>query len=524
MRYSPPSGQEYLDTETKYINNPNDNITRGSIVPSKAIEDILREIYYVIVASKQTPSDNNLTQLYQAIANRNYMWSDTINYRNTTLVLGSNLRLYLWKAASGPAVYGTDGILVGSKDPTTISSKLYWEEFSVYKDNDVIDLAEAVIALQFRLDNIEPQISETVDVNVQPLIDLHEPLIATSTRFGHMQAGDGIDIIDGKVSVNVHENIIIDNNKLQVNQSLIVPPTATSERAGVISVGTGLTIDDDVMSLTNHANEDGSIIGIGGFQNYGHIKITDDLNAANSTIDGIGVSPYAVHGLYNQLLGILEPVIITTSQSWIAPASAVFEVTVVGGGGNGGSGGSGFGYKYNSDGDIASSACGGGGGGGGGAGETITTTVTLTKGTSINVVIGGSGGGATSFGTHATARGGGNGSGGSQGCATPKGSGFSRTSGYGGAIGITYGSAPTKGGDGAYQVVYYYTCDISTSGGSGGIGGRSIQGTYGHGGNGGAGGRGYPNCNTENWRCGGKGAGAGGAAGTQGVCIIKVKT
>ena len=515
MRYIGGEGDEYLDLNAKYINNPNDGITRGSIVSAKAIEILLRELYNAVTLTDIKPDMEDLTQLYQAIVDRGFVWSDKIDYRHSTLILGLDDRLYIHVSPSGPNIVDKDGYTVGPKNPSADSTSKYWEEFSVFKDNGVINLANAVKLLEDRLENIEPQIGDIVDLNVQPLLDMHTNNgISTTTSFGHMKGGSGISIDNGSISTILDTNILIENNKLIVNQSEIVPIIATSDTAGIILPSTGLSIKNGIVSLSAHASADPLEFGIGTYQNYGHVKITDDIGSAEPAASGVGASPYCVDRLYNSLLGILEPVVITTSREFIVAKTATYEITVVGGGGNGGSGGNGFFSMCNVEDGGTRYYASGGGGGGGGAGETITTTVTLTKGTKVQVTIGGSGGGTTSFGSHATARGGGNGStgGNSHGAS---GNCSSTTCGSGGSIGTNYGVGGTAGTSGV--LVNGGGCIPAVTPGYGGTGARSIQDQYGHGGNGG-------NGQTNTQECKDRKAGPyGGTAGTQGVCIIKIK-
>lgn len=136
----------------------------------------------------------------------------------------------------------------------------------------------------------------------------------------------------------------------------------------------------------------------------------------------------------------------------------------------------------------------GGGAGGGGAGQTITKSIALTKGTVIPMVVGAAGG-ATSFGTHATALAGSVGNnGGNASCVHTSfyDCGTSGGPGGGGAGGYSYGSAAGNGAAGTGTAAYatYY-------GGTGGKGGVSIEGTYGNGGKGSDGGWQQP----YGWRC-----------------------
>ena len=498
MDYPTPIGYEYLGKDAKYIGGDISTRTKGSIVPAKAIEILLRELHNVVALTGLEPSETDHTQLYQAIRDIGMYWSEIKNYRKITLVIGSNNKLYTLKNPSGPDVYIDSIGNIGPKNP--INNPLYWTEFDTFKDNGVDNLDELVVDIQQRIDELEPTIQEVINDSILTLINMHPNNgIATTSILGHVTGGNGVVIDDyGKVNLNV-DNITLQinsKNQLEVIESAIKPPVATDNIAGIVKIDQSLSITEEilsppvgyrigVLSLKQHNNADVEIYGGGTFQNYGHVKLTDDLEETTTAADSVVVTPKAVKDAYDSLLGLKVDTVITTSREWIAPATAAYTVTIVGGGGNGGSNGASAHAKccvrYS---DRASRPCiewayadaTGGAGGGGGAGETITTTVTLTKGTKVQVTIGGSGGGTTSFGSHATARGGGNGGNGGNGYASISGDSCgvkNQINGGLGTIGTSYGSPAGYG-----------------------TGGRSVQGQYGNGGN------------TS-------------SVGTQGVCIIK---
>lgn len=64
MRYVPPFGES---AGAPYVNANPATGQRGSVPPAEAIEHAMREIVHCIVQSGQTPSGNDLTQLWKAI-------------------------------------------------------------------------------------------------------------------------------------------------------------------------------------------------------------------------------------------------------------------------------------------------------------------------------------------------------------------------------------------------------------------------------------------------------------------------
>lgn len=238
-----------------------------------------------------------------------------------------------------------------------------------------------------------------------------------------------------------------------------------------------------------HTAEDADTYGHATSTLYSHVKITDDPTSSASAILGIGISPYAVKTRFDQLAGATTQQAITASGNYTVPETGTYEVICVGGGGNGGTGGyagSGAVTDINMPGGGGWYLYSGGGAGGGGAGQTITKSIALTKGTVIPMVVGAAGG-ATSFGTHATALAGSVGNnGGNASCVHTSfyDCGTSGGPGGGGAGGYSYGSAAGNGAAGTGGTAAYATY----YGGTGGKGGVSIEGTYGNGGKGSDGG------------------------------------
>ena len=475
-----------LGLDAVYLDGADDLGVPCSSVSAEVFEMMLRELHNAIAMSGIDPTNDDLTQLYQAITNIDMRWSKDIDYRNPTLILSSDNVLYTLIKPSGPHIVLPNNSTVGPKEPTV--SPEYWERFFISKDTNIIALADEVSKLTVKLDILEPQVTSAVLSALQPLLDMHtNNSIATNTNLGHAKPGKGITInIQGELSalIDNHTIELTEDNKISVNGPNVKPAFANYSNSGIVIIGEGLKTVNDSLIVNNHESES-SKFGKGSFQDYGHIKLTDDYQSNTDATAGIGASPKALQTMKDDVLGSVSETVITSSRAYEVATTAQYTITIVGGGGNGGQNGArdsdscctgtrdnGSCYSY------AYANATGGAGGGGGAGETITTTVTLTKGTSVQVTIGGSGGGTTSFGTYATARGGGNGGNGTAGYAYITGSfctDITERNGNNGKVGVSYGTPA-----------------------SGTTGGRSIQGTYGHGGN-------------------------AASAGTQGVCIISLK-
>lgn len=248
-------------------------------------------------------------------------------------------------------------------------------------------------------------------------------------------------------------------------------------------------VAEDASVTKPHASTVASDYGQSTAQVYGHAKITDNFELGTQAINGIICSPYALKQAVNRLTGVAGTTLITSSTTYVVPETGTYTITCVGGGGAGGTGGGSA--------EGAEQPCeycnynwylwSGGGAGGGGAGQVRSITLQLTKGTSIPVIVGGTGGNS-SFGSYLTslagARGnnGGNAYGG--GCSQGNMNDYSRGGpGGGGAGGYSYGSPAVNGaggGGGSQAYATYY-------GGIGGNGGVSAEGTYGNGGKGGNG-------------------------------------
>lgn len=338
----------------------------------------------------------------------------------------------------------------------------------VVLEDDALDLRKGMVALSGRVDGVEAK----------------SPDLASKDKAGIVKIGEGI-AVDGSGAISV---------------TPINPASRSS--AGIVQIGEGLNITDasessgegedssttspGILSLGTHSAMDSSQYGKGDFQFYGHVKLTDNFEEDTAAKDGVGISAAGVKAAWNRLVGAGTETIITTSGTWVAPETGQYALTCVGGGGNGGSSGLTVkGSIYGGGSPTRYWGCGGGGGGGGGAGQTVTKTVSLTKGTSISVVVGGSGG-STSFGSYATAVGGGHGGAGGPGGGgiyTDDGSAtimYNSSGGSGGAAGASYGTSSSPGGNGGAEMGTL----VSAYGGGGGAGGRSIEGTYGHGGRG----------------------------------------
>lgn len=347
--------------------------------------------------------------------------------------------------------------------------------------------------------------------------DLKKLVDAAQIAADAAQAGvDGIPLATTSVAglVKIGQGISVDENGIISTEPVTL---ATPDAPGTVQVGEGLEVTlpteategeeaqtPGILSLGAHASENPDAYGKGNFQFYGHVKLTDDFEEGTAAKDGVAISAKGVKNAWDRLLNLQSEVIITSSGNWIAPETATYSVTCIGGGGSGGKGGSG---TYYQKGTSAVFCAAGGGGGGGGAGQVVTRNVNLTKGTEIACVIGGPSS-PTSFGTDVTALGGGNGNTGGNGTAAQD----YMQGGKGGAAGVSYGSTPTAGSTGGTyrDLGGYYP---SASGGNGGAGGVTSWSPYGDGGKGGKGGNvSYPN----------KGSGASGGAGSQGCIIISI--
>ena len=270
--------------------------------------------------------------------------------------------------------------------------------------------------------------------------------------------------------------------------------TAKTFHAGTL-VELRLTADsitkvaEDASVTKPHASTDPAAYGQATAQLYSHVKLTDNFELGTQAINGIICTPYALQQAASRLTSVAGTHLITSSTTYVVPETGTYTIMCVGGGGMGGTGGRGSEGAYqpceycNTEWYLWS----GGGAGGGGAGQTRTLTVKLTKGTSIPVIVGGSGGN-TSFGSYLTALAGGpgNNGGNAYGCGCNCGNMNDYNSGGpggGGAGGYSYGSLSIGGasGTGGGQSYSYY------NGGAGGNGGVSQEGTYGNGGKGGNG-------------------------------------
>lgn len=241
-------------------------------------------------------------------------------------------------------------------------------------------------------------------------------------------------------------------------------------------------VAEDASVTKPHASTDPAAYGQATAQLYSHVKLTDNFELGTQAINGVICTPYALQQAVARLTSAAGTHLITASTTYVVPETGTYTITCVGGGGMGGTGGRGS-EGVNDDWTLWS----GGGAGGGGAGQTRTLTVKITKGTSIPIIVGGSGGN-TSFGSYLTALAGSRGNDGGNahgcGCSADNMNDYrSGGPGTGGLGGYSYGSLAVAGssGTGGNQSYSYY------NGGVGGNGGVSQDGTYGNGGKGGNG-------------------------------------
>ena len=279
-------------------------------------------------------------------------------------------------------------------------------------------------------------------------------------------------------------------------------------------------VAEDASTTKVHATIDAQSVGAASGLVFGHVRLADSITNEEQALSSTACTPKALADVVARLTNAATTTLLTTSGTWVAPESATYTITTVGGGGPGGSGGSGSGGP----GGIAG-VSGGGSGGGGGAGQVITTHVYIEKGTAVPYTIGGSGG-KTTFGEYTSALGGGAGGNGGAGWyeyTQVQGSDgyeehFTTHGGSAGVAGASYGSLATAGAVGG---TVYNSWDWAYGARTVGIGGVSMEGTFGNGGNGGIGGDGcIQYLNAQNvWGT----PGAAGSAGTQGCIKITVK-
>lgn len=129
-------------------------------------------------------------------------------------------------------------------------------------------------------DKIEQVVQEYLDNHMDYILNyvLNNIPIASKTQKGIVQIGDGIDVIDGLISVNTAEtlkagkNVTIENGVISVadassteagviklGESLqkdektgaveVVFPVASTSTMGIMKVGTGLSVDEGIVSL-----------------------------------------------------------------------------------------------------------------------------------------------------------------------------------------------------------------------------------------------------------------------------------
>ena len=279
-------------------------------------------------------------------------------------------------------------------------------------------------------------------------------------------------------------------------------------------------VAEDASTTKVHATIDAQSVGAASGLVFGHVRLADSITNEEQALSSTACTPKALADVVARLTNAAATTLLTTSGTWVAPESATYTITTVGGGGPGGSGGSGSGGP----GGIAG-VSGGGSGGGGGAGQVITTHVRIEKGTAVPYIIGGSGGNTT-FGAYTSALGGGAGGNGGAGWydyTQVQGSDgyeehFATHGGSAGVAGMSYGSLATAGAVGG---TVHNSWDWAYGARTVGIGGVSMEGTFGNGGNGGIGGDGcIQYLNAQNvWGT----PGAAGSAGTQGCIKITVK-
>lgn len=144
MQYNAPPGSQ--DPNAPYVNGI-PGVQKGSPVNANAVEYPQREIVSAIEAAGLTPTNNDLTQLAQAIALPvkpviSYgilPWSNSIDYPVNALTMGADGMIYQALQASGPNNGGaqpTSNIAFWiSRLPISVKPPLYYDENGVLNLN-----------------------------------------------------------------------------------------------------------------------------------------------------------------------------------------------------------------------------------------------------------------------------------------------------------------------------------------------------------------------------------------------------
>lgn len=201
MKFVPPKGKEHLGDTAEYVDADIISGIEGSIVPAAAINQLLREMLNAIKLSGIIPSDEDLTQLYQAMVNIGVAWSQEINYINQVIVMSAG-KMYTLIKPSGPAVLDTDDIsIVGYKRPEDHPE--YWKEFSTFKKSDVKYIEDELSTIS--------SIVESMSTEIVRLNDLHTVTgLASESAAGHVIPGKTltIDNSTGTIDVNIDNQTI----------------------------------------------------------------------------------------------------------------------------------------------------------------------------------------------------------------------------------------------------------------------------------------------------------------------------
>lgn len=234
MKYVPPKDQSALGENGQYkdvdmiIGEP------GSIVPAIAIEMLLREMHNTIKLTGLIPSETDLTQLYTALTNFGMGWSDSKNYYNVTLVIGSDNTLYKLLKPSGPDIKDDDddAVVIGPKDP--ISNEDYWVRFNTFKASDVAYLDIAIAEILDTIDGVSTRLDSLASVHTSTGL-------ATTNKAGHVIPGKTVTLDGATGTINVKIDSETIRSKADGTLYAEVPTSLTSE--------TPLTIDNDVIKL-----------------------------------------------------------------------------------------------------------------------------------------------------------------------------------------------------------------------------------------------------------------------------------
>lgn len=244
MKFVPPKGKEHLGDTAEYVDADIISGIEGSIVPAAAINQLLREMLNAIKLSGIIPSDEDLTQLHQAMVNISVAWSQEINYINQVIVMSAG-KMYTLIKPSGPAVLDTDDIsIVGYKRPEDHPE--YWKEFSTFKKSDVKYLEDELSTIS--------SIVESMSTEIVRLNDLHTVTgLASESTAGHVIPGKTLTIDNSTGTIDVN----IDNQTIKKSANNVLYAEVPSELTAVSPIrvsnsAINIDIDNNTLILSNN--------------------------------------------------------------------------------------------------------------------------------------------------------------------------------------------------------------------------------------------------------------------------------